>query len=84
MERSDPVILGLIGCKKNPKYAPKEPFPQAVKDLCQSAEDLIETAKITKHSEKIADICSQPQNYPDLYTHKTYQYMYPQMFRDQN
>ena len=84
MERSDPVILGLIGCKKNPKYAPKEPFPQAVKDLCQTPEQLIETAKIVKHPEKIADICSQPQNYPDLYTHKTYQYMYPQMFGDQN
>ena len=66
MERSDPVILGLIGCKKNPKYAPKEPFPQAVKDLCQTPEQLIETAKITKHPEKIADICAQPQNYPDL------------------
>lgn len=84
MERSDPVILGLIGCKKNPKYAPKEPFPPAVLALCQSAEDLIETAGITKHPEKFADICAQPQNYPDLYTHKTYQYMYPQMFGDQN
>ena len=51
--------------------------------LCQSAEDLIETAKLSKHPEKFADICSQPQNYPDLYTHKTYQYMYPQTFGDQ-
>ena len=58
MERSDPVILGLIGCKKNPKYAPKEPFPQAVKDLCQSPEELIETAKIVKHPEKFANICA--------------------------
>ena len=84
MERSDPIILGMIGCKKKPKYAPKEPFPQAVKDLCQTPEELIETAKIVKHPEQIADICAQPQNYPDLYTHKTYQYMYPQMFGDQN
>lgn len=84
MERSDPVILGMIGCKKNPKYAPKDPFPQKVKDLCKSDEELIKTAGITKHPEKVANICAQPQNYPDLYTYKTYQYMYPQNFGDQN
>ena len=67
----------MIGCKKNPKYAPKDPFPQKVKDLCKSDEEVIASAGILKHTEKVADICAQPQNYPDLYTYKTYQYMYP-------
>ena len=52
---------------------PKDPFPQKIKDLCKTDEELIKSAGITKHPEKIADICAQPQNYPDLYTHKTYQ-----------
>ena len=42
------LILGMIGCKKNPKYAPKDPFPQKVKDLCKTDEELIKSTGITK------------------------------------
>ena len=53
MERSDPVILGMIGSVKNPKFAQKEKFPPAVLALCKSSDELIESAKIVKHAETL-------------------------------
>lgn len=62
MQRSDPIIMGMIGCKKNPKYAQKSKFPQAVLDLCKDSDEL----NIVKHSEKVAHICVRPENYENV------------------
>ena len=53
MERSDPIIMGMIGCLKNPKFTNKDPFPPAVLALCKSSDELIESAKIVKHAETL-------------------------------
>ena len=67
MQRSDPIIMGMIGCKKNPKFAPKTQFPKAVLDLCKDSDELIQALNIVKHPEKVADICVRPENYPNVY-----------------
>ena len=53
MDRSDPIILGMIGCKKNSKFSQKTPFPKEVLDLCKSSDELIETENIVVHPEKL-------------------------------
>ena len=63
MERSDPIVLGMIGSKKSKIFVRKDPFPQVVIDMCQSPDELIESSKLKKHAEKTADICARPHLY---------------------
>ena len=61
MERSDPQILGMIGCKRK-KRDKREPFPKIALDLCKNSDQFAASAKIVVHEEKEAFYFSRPQN----------------------